>query len=348
MRALVTDAVDEFERFRRSQDIAKGTLKQQRGILTRFITVNGNVYCDKINETHVTRHMEDAAKTKQPQSMRNDHQALAVFFSWCRHTKRMPPDSNPLYGRRLPQNSQRERERVHVSKFPALIEAAGQRCSRDRALVSVILYTLLRDREVADLRVRDVDLEGGWLSARISKKKRVFEDRLPISQELDEELRLWLTHYTEQVGGLHPNYYLIPSRATRPILGPNGRIVANANAFLKPQSQFTQTAKILRPLLESVGFPVVGRDGNLSYEGAHTLRRSGARALFDRLVHDSHDGALRVVQAQLHHASMTETERYIGITADRRTRDEIIRGQRMYGLPPVTSISSAKSAQAVT
>lgn len=62
----------------------------------------------------------------------------------------------------------------------------------------------------------------------------------------------------------------------------------------------------------------------------HTLRRSAARALFDRLATEGYDGALRLVQAMLHHAQSSTTEHYLGLTLDKKRRDDIIRGESMY------------------
>ena len=70
--------------------------------------------------------------------------------------------------------------------------------------------------------------------------------------------------------------------------------------------------------------------GRAMGEGSHTLRRSGARALFDRLAESGYDRSLRIVQSMLHHSSVTITEKYIGVTPDQRSRDEIIKGQEMY------------------
>lgn len=330
MKALLSDAVDDWLRFRRSQDIKPTTLRGQASTLRRFLTHVGNIYTDRITDHHVTRFMEEASKTRQPQSLRNDHACLSVFFDWCRHTKRMRPEQDPMYGRRVPKVVRRERNRLHVSQFPALLSAAGERCPRDRAVIAVLLYTLLRDKEVTDLRVGDLDLDGGWLRARITKSG--LEDRMPVSEELDRELRVWLTAYTAEVGHLHPNYRLIPARKITPVRKDGRRWTrADMEAVLLPDTRMGPLHKIVQPTLEAIGFPVVDSAGNKVSEGAHTIRRSGARALFDALNQAGYDFALRVIQSMLHHSSVTVTEHYLGITADRRSRDDILRGKPMYG-----------------
>ena len=328
MHQSLSDAIEDYERWRRSQHIGKQTIRNEASILRRFLSVNGNIQCRQIGDIHVTRHMEDAAKTRSPESMRLDHTVLATLFEWMRHTKRMASDCDPMYGRRPPRTVRKERNRLHVSAFPAVLDAAEAKTPRDRALVATIMYTLLRDQDVADLRIRDLDLNAGYLMCRIRKTRQ--EDRLPVSAELDTEMRKWLTHYTEQVGELKPHYYLIPRIKPVPIQGGERARFTHTLTLLRPEERFARGGKVVQAALRNAGFPVTDSDGESLREGSHTLRRSGARALFDQLVADGYDGALRVVQAMLHHSSVEQTERYIGITADRRTRDDLLRGKQMY------------------
>lgn len=328
MRQQLSDSIADYERFRRSMDIGKGTLKVQRSTLTKFLQVNGNIWTHTISEAHVTRFFEEASKTKQPQSLRNDHTVLVGFFDWARQTRRMGSDSDPMYGRRKPQRARKERNRVHVSKFGALLDAAEARSPRDRIAVALLLYTLGRDKEVTSLRIRDLDLDAGYLHFVVHKSRA--EDRMPICAELDEELRRWLTTYSREVGYLEPNYFLVPSRDTKGLRDDDGLIYRNEHVRYCPEREIPALGKIVSPALVDIGFPIRDAQGRAAGEGAHTVRRSGARALFDQLVDSGYDGALRIVQSMLHHSSMQTTEGYIGVTADRRTRDELIRGQRLY------------------
>lgn len=327
MKQLLSDSIDDYLRFRRSQDYSKATVAQDTQILKRFLATVGNVWMHVIDEKHVNRHFEAANKTRKSSSLTNDHGVLNRFFLWARKTGRMPVDSDPMFGRRQPRATVRERNRIAVHEFGRLLDEAGARDPRDRALVAVLLYTLQRDSEVVDLRIRDLDLPGGWLTTRIPKSR--LEDKMPVCEELDQEMRRWLTYYTEQVGVLDPGYYLIPSRGVRPVHDGRGRITKH-DSFYRPTKQIRQTGRIVTPILERIGFPVTDADGKPCGEGSHTIRRSGARALFDQLVTDGYDHSLRVVQSMLHHKNQQQTEHYIGVTADRRSRDEIIRHKRMY------------------
>lgn len=328
-QTLLSDAIDDYERFRRSMSIAKSTLKQEKSTMKRFLAVSGNIYVHNITDLHITRFFEDLARTKEPTSMRNDHTFLLGFFEWCRKTKRMNRDSDPMYGRRAPVKVVKERSRIHVSKFPALLDAAEKRSPRDRVMMALLLYTLGRDQEICTLRIKDIDLDAGYLRVIVHKSKK--EDRIPISSELDVELRRWLTVYAQEVGHLEPHYYVVPSRQTLLERQDNGRIGAK-HARYTPERKLPYLSRYVTPILADIGFPTVDENGKTLGEGAHTIRRSGARALYDRLVDDGYDRALRLVQAMLHHSSVSVTEQYIGVTADRRTRDDILRGKPMYDL----------------
>lgn len=337
MRQKLDEAISDYKHFRKSGGIALGTLRNESVVLNRFLSNTGNIWVHNLESHHVTRHFEDAARTKSARSLRNDYTMLSVFFQWCRATKRMPIASDPMYGRRKPVAIIPERQRLHVSKFPALLDAAEKREPRNRAAVAVLLYTLLRDREAALLRVSDVDLDAGYIHVRVWKTHE--EDLVPISSELDVELRKWLTHYTTSLGReLLPEDYLLPARGVKTIRGERGRIVGRETVSYKPTIPIPRLFTIVNPCLEDIGFAVVGPDGKRKFEGAHTLRRSGARALFDALLDSGYDYALRVVQTMLHHKQMATTEVYIGISADRRSRDDLLKGKPMYGLPEVARL----------
>lgn len=339
----LSDALAEYERSRISNHIAKSTIRNNRTTLNKFLAVTGNIWVHSIDDRHVGRFFEELAKTKQAQSMRNDHTALQGFFKWAKHKRYMSEDNDPMWGRRKPPRNHKERNRVHVSKFPALLDAAEERCERDRAGIAMLLYTLARDQEIANVQIRDVDLASGEIHMRIYKTGQ--EDLMPICEELDQELRQWLTYYTQQVGPLEPHYYLIPSRDTRGVRGEDGIYHSVTQVRLCPERKVSTLGRLASPALEKIGFPIRDANGRPMGEGAHTIRRSGARALFDRLVLEGFDGALRIVQSMLHHASVTTTEQYLGLTADRYKRDTLIRGKRLYDTQGVVNLRSVANGE---
>lgn len=330
MKSLLSDAIDDYMYLRKSQDFSKRTLANERGILKRFLLVSGNVWVHQINTRQVTRYFEEASKTRTPNTLQLDHTVLTQFFEWARQTRRLAMDVNPMLGRRRPKVRKKERNRLHVSKFGHLLDAAEERDPRDRALCAILLYTLIRDNEAADLRIGDVDLDSLGLRVRITKSHT--EDTMPICAELEVELRSWLSIYCAEVGRpLSANDYLLPTRTVLKALRSreHGYFEGHEMAYV-PGRPIGRIGAVVRTVLTDIRFPVVDDEGKPAWEGSHTIRRSGARALFDRLAAEGYDRALRIVQSMLHHASVTQTEVYIGVTADRRGRDEILRGRQMF------------------
>ncbi len=325
MKQLLSDAIADYRKFRMSEGKAKNTLRQDRSILTRFLTTTGNIYVENITEAHVTEFMSQMAVTRAPASLNLDLTILRTFFEWCRRTKRMPRSHDPMVGRKGPKVVRRERQRVHVSKFPALLDAAGDRHPRDRIFIALGLYTLSRVSEIVTMKVGDVDLDAGYITSTVWKSSKM--DRLRISRDLDSELRRWLTWYSEQVGPLDPRMYLVPARELKMEVGV---LPADREFKIKPYSPVGNTAtRMVKPALSDIGFSLSDQ-ANLKGEGAHTLRRSGARAMFDKLSAEGHPRALRIVQAQLHHSNQTQTEQYIGAEMDRMDRDEALADFSLY------------------
>jgi integrase len=211
-------------------------------------------------------------------------------------------------------------------------------------VVALGLYTLLRDQDMAALRVGDVDLNTGHIRTTITKSKTT--DDVAISGDLDPEVRRWLTAYQSRIGTLHPDMFLVPrqraSRVRNDLTGRyiDGRTVGMPGEYV-PFGQIRKLSYIVTPLIELMGYPVVDDNGNSLREGAHTLRRSGARAYYDYFVAQGRADALRVVQTMLHHKNSLMTQHYIGLREDRATRDELVRGVTIFGLHNLSRIGVA-------
>jgi len=182
----------------------------------------------------------------------------------------------------------------------------------------------MRASEIRLLRIKDVNLATDEISVRVPKTKD--SDVMPISAEMGEELRRWLTHYTDQAGPLDLDWFLVPGQAlTEWERGEHGQIVRPTSRQLVPSAQVRKPHEIVKQALKRLGWADVSR------EGVHTLRRSGARALYDELAaSDGHSNALETVSAMLHHSVMATTQIYLGLTESRRKRDRLIAGKPMF------------------
>lgn len=238
---------------------------------------------------------------------------LRAFFKHARSMGWVGPDFDPTSHRRQQRLAQAPRLRIPASEFPRLLDAAEN--PRDRMVVALGIYLLLRESEIRLLRVGDVHLRDGFVSVMIPKSDK--HDEMPISSELDLEL-------TKYLGWMFGGLNLIPWDVEQPL------IPALESSGVITKRPYVTPHRSVQKTLERAGYPIRDTGDRSTHEGSHTLRRSGARALFDELSSQGVDRALRYTQAMLHHSSIAVTERYVGLDADRRGRDELLRGRRMY------------------
>lgn len=330
MSQRLPDVIEEYERSRLySQGLGKNTMRNERSSLDRLLAEVGPVQVRHLTERHVDAFLAAMQARGHSAGTMNIHlQTLRNFFNFC--TRRGYLKTSPVEHRRKYRSVPRQRLRVPAEKFPALLENAGH--PRDRILVATGLFLWLRSSEAVNLTVGDVNLSDGEITVRIYKTKQL--DVMPISYEYDQELRRWLAFYAADLGEpLRPDMYLIPSKSRPRDKDPvTGQFLSiPGEPHLRPYARMTNTALIVKNILTRSGYPVRDDGGRSTMEGMHTLRRSGARARFDFLVSQGYDGAIKEVQAGLHHASVQTTERYIGIDLDAQRRYVNIKGNLLYG-----------------
>jgi integrase len=323
MKVTLDEAVREFHHWRDATGIASTTRRQEAYVMRWFLTHVGNIYVQNVTPRHVDDYLA-ARRRELKESTLNLHLAiLRAFFRFAEHRRMLGRNGNPVAmhkGRKVPD---RPRLRVPVTDFPRLLDAAQH--PRDRVIVAIGLYTLIRQSAMRGLRVADVDLVDGYLE--VFEPKTGKRDAKPIGSELDAELRRWLTWYGQELGrALRPDDHLVPAK-TRPGFA-QGRVLVPGR--LDPTRAVTRPHLPVQNALIRCGYATRDELGRATGEGVHTLRRSAARAMFDRLVEDGHDGAIRIVQSMLGHSTLATTEHYIGVEPDRRRRDEIIRGKQMF------------------
>lgn len=313
------------------------TLRADLGAVNKLLEAAGDIQPRNLTQ----RHADTFVRLVGGQSTALFNSRLACikqFERWLRRERLISRDT-VLFDYRSRKDSRPDRHRVPVERFGELLDAAGRRHPRDRILVACGLYLFLRASEIRFLKIGDVDLEAGEIHVYIQKTDEY--DVMPISSELDAELRSWLAFYENQQGPLDPAWYLVPARVSTAWKDDNGWFAREDRPTnLRPTVFLSKSAyAVVQSALADIGWDT-GR------EGVHTLRRSGARAYFDSLVDAGYDGALKRVSAMLHHASVTMTERYLGIREDRHTRNLALRGRPMFpkaspGTPRATTLKVA-------
>jgi integrase len=324
----LSEARDEWIRSRQSQDYRPSTIEQNRRHINKLIASVGDLRCKNVLAKHVDKMLTEQLKTSGPGARGGIHYSLSSFFRWGRTRGIFRPNQDPLAERRAPKSTTRPRLIIPAYKFGQLLDAAGNRHPRDRAVIALGLYTLARQSEIKSLRIKDLDLDTGQLL--MYQHKTDTHDEMPVSSELDGEMRRWLLWYTQHHGVLDREWFLVPACLSNEKKAGT-KYTTDPGRGLRPGSRITAMEKVAKSAIAASGEPICDPEtGRTTREGMHTLRRSAARALYEELAATGYDAAIRQVQTWLHHKSITQTEHYLQITPDRDTRNRKFRGKPMY------------------
>lgn len=329
----IAEAVEDYIQYREAR-FAESGVTQDAYVLRRFAAAMGDVQlrhltAEKVTDwfygpsgllrEHVTR--DGVRRPAVKASTHNYYRVrLASLFRFAQQRGWLKQD---LLADVPPMKEvRRQRQQPPPEVLLAMLDVAAN--PRDRAYLATTINTALRANEIIRIRVRDVDLEAGSLNVVISKTHE--EDTLPISSDLDAELRRWLATYAKDVGRpLHGDDHLFPARK-----GPvyewrkdeQGRAVrGHRPPTWRPDRPVSHTERIVQEALRALGLPT-------KHEGSHTIRRAVARAFFDSMAGEAgYDASLRTVSALLHHKSASSTETYLGLSSEKERRDKRLRGQ---------------------
>jgi len=316
----VSEAVDRFIAIRQTT-CAKQTCINDRALLRRLVRTSGDPQLHLLTAVQIEDHFLALADQK-PSSWNKERSRLATFFDFCR--RRGWIETDLLQDVRPKRVVREQRLRLSQDELLRLLEVADP---RDRAFIAVAMNTALRAATITSLRVKDLDLAQGYLHVYVSKS--AYEDELPITAELDTEMRRWLVHYAQELGRpLHAEDLLLPARTSPKPQWARKDAWATHYGDLRADARIAKPATIIqRALARQLGITTVRG------EGVHTVRRSIARHVFEQATSEGHDGALRVAAALLGHSSTQTTELYLGIDRDRQKRDELLRGRSLFSQP---------------
>lgn len=328
MRKVLNDVIDLYLSSRETRGFAENTRINDDGALRQFMGVIGNVQVMQIGPEHVEAFLAwGKSKQKWAENTQNTKMAaLRAFFKWCRGRGLMRPDIDPCGEIRWQASKPRQKVYVPPSRFGELLEAAGQEHPVRRAACAVGLYLFTRQSETCGIKVENVDLDRRTVGVWIKKTQQW--DEMPICRELDVELRLWLSYYSSRVA-LKGHHYLIPARTPGRVRNDGGvpvYVPPPRELELRPEATPVRVCDWVKGPLAALGYQTFR-------EGGHTLRRSGALALYHQLAERGHDRAIRWVQRMLHHKSLTMTERYLDLTVDKKEIHELLAGEYMFDRP---------------
>lgn len=277
----------------------------------------GNIQMRHLEMEHISRLFDYWSKVNAPGTFNKKHAQVHQWLLYAarrRQIRRSPAEL--LSGVERRRVVPRRRLYLSAAELFGLLDASKH--PRDRAYLAVAMNTSLRAGEIISLKIEDLDLDK--LTLQVLRHKTGTRDVMPVTADLERELRRWLVFYTERCGNLRPEFFLVPAKAKPSLRGPD-RLDALASE-LKPTSQMTRDHRGMYKLLKAAGFPT-------EREGWHTIRRSVARLAYDfyQSQGDTRDEALSIVQSTLGHSTQAITEKYIGTERFREKRDLVLRGK---------------------
>lgn len=305
----LSQATDKYLQYR-STAYASNTVTSDMNSLNKLKKHLGDVDLDSISTQTIDQFMNGPAfSNAAPATVNATLNNLKQFFKYCR-TRNLMENTDPLLGQRMRKKQPTYALRIPMQEFPALLDAAAN--PRDRMLIACGLYLMLRSSEVVEIRIGDIDLSNQEIVVNIIKTKEI--DTMPISPELDAELRTYLTWYTNNHGPLQQDWYLVP-------------VFTHSDTFqkhvLQPDRKMTTTDTAIKKAVHALGYPT-------DRVGMHTMRRSAARAIFQEKTALGYDGALRAVSSWLHHSNQSTSEIYLGLDIDKSSRNAEAKAAALY------------------
>lgn len=243
----------------------------------------------------------------------------------------------------IPQPIIRQRTATTKRTMPTRLSAAQLRLIQDAARDNPVLWAMLSVAMNTGLRISDImkiemdhfSLQTGELYVWVQKTQRF--DAMPITLDLEEDLRAYLTWYTEKTGVRldEKGAYLFPGRE---LIGSPRWEHSWVMAPERP-CRYDWAQRNLLKLFAECGIQVEGG------EAWHVVRRSVARIYFDSLRNEvSYDHALKQTAALLGHLNVATTEKYLGMQAEIQARNESMRGKRF--LRPADNVTALPTARA--
>lgn len=351
----VIPAAEDFIEDMRSRGYAVTTIRDRASWVRRFTESATSSYrADKdsrravckvadLSPRYVAKFFKDG--NFKPGHYNNGVIALRMLFRYFVRMKYLDrEDDGWLLGERKVLHVERApKYYIPVGDFPRVLDVAGEWHREDRATLALGLYTLGRQGEISGLQLMHVNLDNRTITMRRPKRQRWTD--VGITPVLMAELVTWLEWYAQQTGCAsarammedHPDWYLVPRRHYCPFQ-ENGRYAPGGEGSfqLQPDVRSTHLERVVKRVLRKMG--IEGRNSTrVSHlgEGMHTIRRSGARALYDELSQNhGNDKAIFMVSVLLDHEDTKVTLRYLDLNIERDHLNDWLREHSMYGEDP--------------
>lgn len=316
----LSDVIAAYNVDRRAKGVAPKTLRNEQQVLSLLLADVGNLNTRNMRPQHIDTFWVKRT-TWGPGTMNRARYSLSTFFKWCQNRGHVDRGMDLLAGHKALKVPPRDRVIIPQSEWSTFIE--GRKDPRARAVAAIGLYQFLRLSEIQALRWQDLNFD--LKTAEVYRPKTLTLDTLPICEELEAELRRWKLTYAARVGQpVQGGWFVIPAITAarrRGVPGVKGFSVTQESEYFPLKR--SHLGHVMATMLTEAGY-------YRPMEGGHTLRRSGATALYNQLTSVGHDRAIRVCQAMLGHSSVVTTEVYLRLDLDRKVRNDLLAGKPMF------------------
>jgi integrase len=260
---------------------------------------------------------------------------LRRLLKYCERNDWLAPGVTDkiMYGKKAKPFERKPKTYIDPSHFSTLLDCQTRHPS-DRVTMALLLWTLRRKSELYGLQWKHVDLVNRRLTMYNFKKKRWMKVR--VCPDLYRELCDYQEWYVEEMDGmLHPEWHVLPELVPHRVYDYElGHYGSGTTYTINPERHPHHMEKIIKHALDVIGVTDTehGKTVNHVGEGAHTIRRSGARAMLKFLSAEAGFGnALDTVRAMLDHKDTKVTLTYIGMEKTADELDEWLLTNSPYG-----------------
>jgi integrase len=325
----ISEAAQQYVTVREAWTKPK-TMASVRSNVLRFAAAMGEKQIGRLTAYEVEAYFAQTSQRVTPGTYNMMRGRIGQFLQFCQGRGWISRDLMQNVRPRQVQN--REHRRLDAMELLQLLDCAAH--PRDRALMALAMNTGCRVSELLSIRLKHLDLDKQEVELTIAKTGG--SDMMPLTGDVIPELVRWLEFYEGRAGKMQGDWLLFPAKGGRKYTGRVGQDrfhMASEDEELFTDRQIGGAERIVTRALARFGWT------DTHGEGFHTIRRSVGRIYFDAASDRGHDSALRETSALLHHSNSATTERYLGITAEKRKRDQVMRGQGFLS-------TAAKAAQA--
>ena len=314
----LSQALLAYDQYLQASGLAANTITNRTQVLRHASKKWGNPLVRKIRPVDVDRLFETSTWSAKTRNLYLGN--LRLFFQFCRDRDYIPQDFDPCRGWRNLREPRSEMFWIEVGEFTELLDAAESNHPRDRMIVALGLFGLMRGSEVQQLQFGDVHMDKRRIEFYRPKNKGIHG--IPMVSELHDEFTRYLEWVDWTHGPAKKYWYVTPPRK-------KGQYNHAQQTFIAPITMRfdSRLVHIYEPVTQA--FAELGYSGGhlKGKLGNHALRRSGARNLLQHFRQvEGEQSALLRVSRMLGHQDLKDTMTYIGLNQEDDQLQELLAG----------------------